>query len=60
MYKEGYRDYGVDMGNSHMRLYDVTSWSYVNLDDPVGEFLSDAPFSNLVSAPKFMKRTAHA
>ena len=27
---------------------------------PVGEFLSDAPFSNLVSAPKFMKRTAHA
>ena len=24
------------------------------------EFLSDAPFSNLVSAPKFMTRTAHA
>ena len=24
------------------------------------EFLSDAPFSNLVSAQKFMKRTAHA
>ena len=26
----------------------------------VSEFLSDAPFSNLVSAQKFMKRTAHA
>ena len=24
-----------DTGNSHMRFYDVTSWSYVNLDDPV-------------------------
>ena len=22
-------------GNSHVRFYDVTSWSYVNLDDPV-------------------------
>ena len=22
-------------GNSHMSFYDVTSWSYVNLDDPV-------------------------
>ena len=32
---EGYRDYAVDAGNSHMRFYDVTSWSYVNLDDPV-------------------------
>ena len=31
---EGYRDYAVDAGNSHMRFYDVTSWSYVNLDDP--------------------------
>ena len=25
---------GPDTGNSHMRFYDVTSWSYVNLDDP--------------------------
>ena len=24
-------------GNSHMRFYDVTSWSYVNLDDPQSE-----------------------
>ena len=31
----GYRDYAVGKGNSHMRFYDVTSWSYVNLDDPV-------------------------
>ena len=27
-------DYAVDAGNSHMRFYDVTSRSYVNLDDP--------------------------
>ena len=24
----------VGTGNSHVRFYDVTSWSYVNLDDP--------------------------
>ena len=24
----------VGMGNSHVRFYDVTSWSYVNLDNP--------------------------
>ena len=23
----------MDAGNSHMRFYDVTSWSYVNLDE---------------------------
>ena len=28
------------------------------LGGPGGEFLSDTPFLNLVSAPKFMKRTA--
>ena len=27
---------------------------------PGGEFLSDAPFSNLVSAQKLTKQTAHA
>ena len=36
-YLEGYRDYAVGTGNSHMRFYDVTSWSYVNLDDPCGK-----------------------
>ena len=25
----------VCTGNSHMRFYDITSWSYVTLDDPV-------------------------
>ena len=27
--------HGRGPGNSHMRFYDVTSYSYVNLDDPV-------------------------
>ena len=26
--------------NSHMRFYDVTPWSYVNLDDPLGNTIS--------------------
>ena len=25
-----------------MRFYDVTSWSYVNLDDPISGMLGDA------------------
>ena len=28
-------------GNSHMRFYDVTSWSYVNLDDPDIDYACD-------------------
>ena len=39
----------------------ITSSIVVSVStEPVGEFLSDAPFSNLVSEQKFMKRTAHA
>ena len=32
-----YRDYAVGMGgqNSHVRFYDLTSWRYVNEDDPI-------------------------
>ena len=48
--KEGYRDYAVGTGNSHMRFYDVTSWSYVNLDDPTTEIqyikVAQSPFAN--------------
>ena len=33
-YVESYHDYAVGTGNFHMRFYDVTLWSYVNLDDP--------------------------
>ena len=35
-----------------MRFYDVTSWSYVNLDDPIYEFglVGKPDQSNFVSA----------
>ena len=39
----------MDTGNSHMRFYDVTSWSYVNLDDPV-DLYSNSSRTNEINA----------
>ena len=34
---------GGQGGNSRMRIYDVTSWSYVNLDDPQSKIVGAGP-----------------
>ena len=41
-----YRDYAVSTENSHVRFYDVTTWSYVTLDDPYIEHVTSRKWEN--------------
>ena len=36
---QGYHACALGTGNSHVRVYDVTAWSYVNLDDPLIKYI---------------------